>query len=317
MQILENHFMKNLFKLTICFFLLFIFGLTKDGKTQEEDTCFVKLAAVGDIMLARGVNNKIKKVGPNYPFEKTKEILNQADIAFCNLECPINNRATGKSEGNVFGIKSQDATGLSFAGFDIVSLGNNHTLDQGRKGLLSTMEFLTQEKIQFVGAGKNYQEANLPTILEVKGLKIAFLAYCLYPLEGVVFKEDAPSVAFFNPDRVKSTIEKLRNEVDIIVVSLHWGTEYAKSPSTEQKAIAHQIIDWGAKLILGHHPHVVQKIEEYNGGVIVYSLGNFVFDQHLPETKKSMIFKAKLSKKGVSEFSTVPIRIIHFQPCPE
>jgi poly-gamma-glutamate synthesis protein (capsule biosynthesis protein) len=296
-------------------FLLFAICSSNNCKAQWKDTCFVDLVAVGDVMLARGVNQKIKKMGTNYPFEKTKEIVNQADVAFCNLECAVSTRAVRKSEGNVFGVKPDEAKGLSYAGSDIISLSNNHTLDKGRKGLLSTMEFLGNEGIHYVGAGKNYREANLPIILNQKGLKIAFLAYCLYPLEGIVFKEDVPAIAFFNPDRVKSTIEKLKNEVDIIIVSLHWGTEYVKSPSTEQKVIAHQIIDWGAKLILGHHPHVVQKIEEYNGGVIVYSLGNFVFDQHKPETKKSIIFKATLSKKGVNEFYTVPIRIIHFQPC--
>ena len=102
--------------------------------------------------------------------------------------------------------------------------------------------------------------------------------------------------------------------MEVIVVSLHWGIEYRKSPTSSQINIAHQLIDAGASLILGHHPHVVQKIEEYKGGVIVYSLGNFVFDQHKPETKKSIIFKAKLSKNGVKEFSTLPIQIIGFQP---
>ena len=147
-------------------------------------------------------------------------------------------------------------------------------------------------------------------------MKIGFLAYCLYPLEGVIFKEDAPSIAFYNPVNVKETLEELKKDVDVIVVSLHWGTEYAKSPSSAQIEIAHQIIDWGADLILGHHPHVIQKIEEYNGGVIVYSLGNFVFDQHKSETKKSIIFKAKLTKKGVDSFSSLPVEILKFQPTP-
>lgn len=266
-------------------------------------------------MLSRGVQQKIQKFGPNYPFEKVRKVIREADNAFCNLECPVSHSTTSIIKENIFGVKSQDAKGLSYAGFDIISLANNHTLDKGRKGLLNTMQFLKQEKIKYVGAGENYKDANSSTILNINGLKIAFLAYCLYPLEGVIFKEDAPSVAFYDPARVKEAIESLKKDVDVIVVSLHWGTEYATTPSAEQTEIAHQIIDWGADLILGHHPHVVQKIEEYKGGVIVYSLGNFVFDQHKPETKKSMIFKAKLSQKGVVEYSTLPIQIVGFQPC--
>jgi poly-gamma-glutamate synthesis protein (capsule biosynthesis protein) len=148
----------------------------------------------------------------------------------------------------------------------------------------------------------------------VRGTKIAFLAFNLYPMDWVKFKDNEPAIAFYDSSRAKDIIGKLKNEVDVIVVSLHWGEEYKRSPTSAQIQIAHQLIDAGADLILGHHPHVVQKIEEYKGGVIVYSLGNFVFDQHRPETKKSIIFKAKLSKKGVTEFSTLPIQIVGFQP---
>jgi poly-gamma-glutamate capsule biosynthesis protein CapA/YwtB (metallophosphatase superfamily) len=301
-------------KITIVFLLIFIIYVTHDGQAQEADSCFVDLMAVGDVMLARGVNNKIKKVGPDYPFEKTQEIISLADIAFCNLECAISSRATGDPYRNIFCIKPEDAKSLSSAGFDLISLANNHTLDSGKKGLLNTMEFLTQEKIKYVGAGKTKPESTPPTFFEVKGIKIAFLAFSLYPMDWVKFKENDPAIAFYDSSRVKEIITNLKNEVELIVVSLHWGIEYRKSPTSSQIRIAHQLIDAGASLILGHHPHVVQKIEEYKGGVIVYSLGNFVFDQHKPETKKSIIFKAKLSRKGVVEYSTLPIQIVRFQP---
>ena len=306
--------MSNKPKISICFLLLFIFCVIDDCKAQWEDTCFVDLVAVGDVMLARGVNNKIKKLGVNYPFENTKEIISKADIAFCNLECAISLRATGKSNGNVFRVKPEDARGLSYAGFDVVSLANNHTLDGGKKGLSGTMAFLTEQNIEFTGAGRNGSQSILPAIFEVRGTKIAFLAFNLYPMDWVKFKDNEPAIAFYDSSRAKDIIGKLKNEVDVIVVSLHWGEEYKRSPTSAQIHIAHQLIDAGADLILGHHPHVVQKIEEYKGGVIVYSLGNFVFDQHRPETKKSIIFKAKLSKKGVTEFSTLPIQIVGFQP---
>ena len=306
--------MGNRLKTAICFILLLLCSASENGKTEEEDTFFVDLVAVGDVMLARGVNNKIKKVGPDYPFEKTQEIISSADIAFCNLECSISSKATGDPYRNIFCIKPWEAKGLSFAGFDLISLANNHALDYGKKGLLSTMEFLTQEKIKFVGAGKTKSESILPTIFEVRGIKIAFLAFNLYTMDWVKFKENDPAIAFYDSSRAKEIITNLKNEVEVIVISLHWGIEYRKSPASSQIRIAHQLIDAGASLILGHHPHVVQKIEEYKGGVIVYSLGNFVFDQHKPETKNSIIFKAKLSRKGVVEYSTLPVQIVRFQP---
>jgi len=266
------------------------------------------------VMLARGVNKKIKEIGPNYPFEKTREIISKADIAFCNLECAISPKATGKSKGNVFCIKPENAKGLSFAGFDVVSLANNHMFDCEKKGILSTMEFLTEEKIKFAGAGKTIEESIHPAIFNVKNTRIGFLAFCAYPMDWVTLKKNDPAIAFYDSSRAMEAIEKLKKNVDVIVVSLHWGTEYRKNPTSSQINIAHQLIDAGAHLILGHHPHVLQEIERYKDGVIVYSLGNFVFDQRKPETKKSLIFKAKLSQRGVEEFSTLPVQIADSQP---
>ncbi len=294
-------------------FVFLSFGSAKTCRGSEDGNT-IELVAVGDVMLSGGVQKRIEEFGPDYPFEKVEGVVRRADLAFCNLECPISCSKVSIIKPNVFVVKPQEAKGLSFAGFDIISLANNHALDMGRKGLLGTMKFLEEEEIQYVGAGETYQEAKSPVILSVKGIRLAFLAYCLYPLEGVVFKEEAPGVALYNPVNVRHALEELRHEVDVIVVSVHWGTEYAKSPSAEQREKAHRLIDWGADLVLGHHPHVLQEIEEYNGGVIVYSLGNFVFDQRKKETKKSMIFKAKLSKQGVREYSTLPVRIEDFRP---
>lgn len=288
--------------------------IDSDYKAQVEDTSFIELVAVGDVMLARGVNNKIKEMGPNYPFEKIQEIISQADIAFCNLECAISPKATGRFEHNNFCIKPEDAKGLSFAGFDVVSLANNHMFDCEKKGILSTMKFLTREKIKFAGGGKTIEEAMRPAIFNVKNTRVGFLAFCAYPMDWIVLEEDDPTIAFYDSSLAMEAIKELRRKADVIVVSLHWGVEYKKKPTSSQIKVAHQLIDAGAHLILGHHPHVLQEIEEYKNGVIVYSLGNFVFDQRKPETKKSMILKAKLSKKGVIEYSTLPVQIADFQP---
>jgi poly-gamma-glutamate capsule biosynthesis protein CapA/YwtB (metallophosphatase superfamily) len=300
----------NIWLIIFAFLPLGFAGMCYGG----EDTSTIDFLAVGDVMLSGRVQEKIKEFGANSPFEKVHHLTNEANLAFCNLECAVTSSGTNIIKPNILAVNPQEAEGLSFAGFDIVSLANNHALDKGREGLLGTMRFLEKEGIEYVGAGKDYQEAREPTILVINGIRVAFLAYCLYPLEGVVFRRDAPSVSLFDPQVVREAIENIKKQVDVIVVSLHWGTEYAQSPSLEQQDNAHRIVDWGADLILGHHPHVIQKIEEYKQGVIVYSLGNFIFDQQKPEAKKSIVFKAKISKNGVEEYSTLPVEIVDFRP---
>jgi len=288
--------------------------IDSDYKAQVEDTSFIELVAVGDVMLARGVGKKIREFGPNYPFRKIQEIISQADIAFCNLECAVSPDATGKSKGNVFCVKPADAKGLSYAGFDVVSLANNHMFDCEKKGILSTMEFLTKEKIRFAGAGKTTAEAIRPAIFDVRNIRVGFLAFCAYPMDWINLEEDDPAIAFYDSTIAIEAVSELKKKADVVVVSMHWGDEYKKLPNSSQINIAHQLIDAGADLILGHHPHVTQKIDMYKDGLIAYSLGNFVFDQRKPETKKSMIFRTKITKKGVALLPPLPVEIENFQP---
>ena len=149
----------------------------------------------------------------------------------------------------------------------------------------------------------------------MKNTRIGFLAYNAYPMDWIVLKKDQPAIAFYDSSRAIEAVENLKKKADVVIVSLHWGNEYHKKPNRRQKRIAHQLIDAGADLILGHHPHVLQPIEEYQNGIIVYSLGNFVFDQRKKETRKSMRFRAMLSTQGVEEFSTLPVQITDYRPC--
>jgi poly-gamma-glutamate capsule biosynthesis protein CapA/YwtB (metallophosphatase superfamily) len=285
-----------------------------DYQSGIEDTGLIELVAVGDVMLARGVNGKIRKFGPDHPFDQVQQVISKADIAFCNLESAISPSASGKFKDCNFCIKPEDAEGLSFAGFDIVSLANNHMFDCEKKGILSTMRFLGEQKIRFAGAGETSAVALRPAIFDVKNIRVGFLAFSSYPMDWIALDEDDPSVAFYDSVESTEAVRKLKRKADVIVVSLHWGEEYWKKPNSSQVKVGHQLIDAGADLILGHHPHVLQEIEKYENGLIVYSLGNFVFDQRKAATKKSMIFKAKLSRDGVEEFSTLPVKLIDFRP---
>ena len=274
----------------------------------------ITLVAVGDVLLARGVERRIGKYGRGWPFGEVAETLRSADLAFCNLECPLSAGGIKVNKPICFKADPANVQCLAGAGFDIVSLANNHALDCGRPGLLETMHYLDKMGIACAGAGNTLAESALPTIVGVKSLRIAFLARnALYP-EGVWFRPDAANIAPLDLETIEAEIADAARRADVVVVSLHWGIEYRKQPQPEQVEMARGLIDAGADLILGHHSHVTQPVEKYHGGVIAYSLGNFLFDSPFPKCKQSMMLECRLSKSGVADFKLIPVRIESWRP---
>lgn len=270
-------------------------------KTQPQTT----FVAVGDIMLGRYVNVKMLQYKDfRYPFLKTADILSSADITFGNLESPIVAKCPTTSVGMIFCGRPEAIEGLKFAGFDVLSLANNHILNYGQNGLEQTQNFLSQSNVLYspLSSSKSSGPGN-PTVYQINNLTFGFLAFNLLD-----------RALIFTHDREKLSIAKIINDsaktVDILVVSLHWGNEYDKEPSAWQKDLAHQIIDSGAKIIIGHHPHVIQPTKEYHNGLIFYSLGNFVFDQPWSEeTKKGEIAKIIFEGKNVKSYKLIPVYI--------
>ncbi len=251
----------------------------------------VTLIAVGDIMLGRYVNIKMQEHQDwSYPFLKTSFLTSSADIAFGNLEAPFIEGCQSTPTGMIFCSRKEAIQGLKMAGFDVLSLANNHILNQGQEGLRQTTELLNQNGI--------IPSDNNLTMKQGNNVVFGFLSFDLvtYPKTKVV-------------EKVKETNPK----VDILIVSLHWGEEYQKEPTSHQRQLAHQIIDNGAEVIIGHHPHVTQPTEEYHDGLIFYSLGNFVFDQPWSEeTKKGKIGKIVFEGKKIKSFEEIPIYIEDF-----
>lgn len=259
---------------------------------SRKDT--VELCAIGDVMLDRGVKEMIQEFGPQYLFSSTRHILSVADIVFCNLEGPIT------SEGrrlNMFRANPEAVDVLRDGSIDIVSLANNHILDFDNLGLMRTLENLSRAGIKYVGAGANIGEARRDVVLEVKGARIAFLAYTetwfMWTNIGRKWEADdtAPGVALACEEYLIEDIQRARKDNDMVIVSVHWGKEYVDSPTETQYRLARTAIDAGAAVVLGHHPHVLQGIEFYNGGIICYSLGNFIFDLRRLSTKETGVFK--------------------------
>lgn len=274
------------------------------------------LAAVGDVMLARSVGDAILAGGPGVPFAGVAPVLQGADVAVANLECAISDRGEPAPKGFTFRAPPSAADALVAAGIDVVSLANNHILDYGPDALSDTIAALDSRSIAHAGAGGNAARARAPAIVTRGALRIAFLSYIDVLQEWRGFDtrqweaaEATPGVAWLNVGRVQADVAAASRVSDLVVVLMHFGIEEQYAPNDTQRAQARAAIDAGAALVIGHHPHVLQPAEWYGAGLIVYSLGNFVFDGWDNPSNKSAIFLAELSDEGVLSYRLVPVQI--------
>lgn len=288
-------------------FINFVSQKKKLPQANEE----VSLIAVGDISYSRAVERIVKKQGDiNYPFQKIQDYLKNADFVFGNLETPITPGREISDYEMVFRSNPGTEQALGQAGFSILSLANNHTPNFGDQGLKDTFKYLDMAGIKYVGAGINKQEANQPIYKEINGIKFAFLAF--NDPDVVPASYEASDVragtAFMRNREMAETVKKAKQTADYVIVSMHSGIEYSATPNGSQTDFAHAAIDAGADLIIGHHPHVVQTMEQYKGKYIFYSLGNFVFDQpQFQTTKEGMLIKIFFTKMGISRINLLPV----------
>jgi poly-gamma-glutamate synthesis protein (capsule biosynthesis protein) len=294
--------------------------ISNNQKLQKENK-IVSVILVGDIMLDRGVEYAVKKYGKDFsfPFLKIADYLKEADIVFGNLEGPISDK--GIKSGSIYSFRAdpKNIEGLTFAGFDILSLANNHVFDYGREALEDTFLRLKAAGINYIGAGFNEKEAFSPVIKEVNGTKIGFLAYTNLGPETWKATEENSGIAWIQKkdfDKVRKDIEASKSQVDVLIVSLHAGEEYQKTLNQFQIDFAKMAIESGADLVVGHHPHVVQPNEKYGNGYIFYSLGNFVFDQDFSkETMKGQMVKVLIENSKIKQVIPNEIKINeYFQP---
>ncbi len=300
-------------KITAAFvFLLTIAApaVAADQPPQDEIT----IAAVGDIMLGGRAEPFLREFGPDYPFADVMPVFTRADVVVGNLECPISVR--GKAvENKKFTLRAGSiaAKALKAAGFRVVTLANNHTMDFGPQALKDTLAGLDENGILYTGAGMDLDDARSPAILKIKGKTLAFLAYSLtFPLEFFASPKrpgTGPGYAEF----VKEDIEKVRPLADIVVVSFHWGAELMTAAKDYQITLGRQAVDWGADVVLGAHPHVLQELEVYKGRIIAYSLGNFVFGSESNRTNDSMILLLTFKGKSLVRVEAVPLDVNNYR----
>lgn len=294
----------------------------ENAKEKINDLKSLRIKAVGDIVLGRGVEYHLNNQGKDYtyPFQYVVDILRSGDIVFGNLEVPMTESDHGLDPKGKYVIKSKEkaAEGVKYAGFNVLNLANNHIMDYYERGLFDTINILEKNNIEHCGAGKNIDEARKPAILKVKEIKVAVLGYTdmaeyIYkgnPMISFEAGEDKSGVVPRKYELIKEDIDEIRENVDLIIVSLHWGVEDSFEVTDEQKEFAHKLIDDGADIILGHHPHKFQGVEIYEGKPIVYSMGNFIFDQNDPLKQESFIVSIEFAGKKLISLELLPVRTI-------
>lgn len=291
-------------------------------RVEEEPASKITVFAVGDIMLDRGVEYVIERDARGdftFPFRKIANDLKKADILFGNLESIVASRGSKIGSIHSFRADPKAIEGLVYAGFDVLSVANNHTLDYGRAGMEDSIRKLQEAGITFVGAGLNANEAFSVKIKEVRGTKIGFLAFT--NLGPAVWRagNNSPGIAWMEAgdrEQIIKNIQEAKEAVDVLLVSFHWGQEYTSRPDAFQSSFGKALIDGGADIVIGHHPHVIQPVERYKSGWIAYSLGNFVFDQGFSEeTMKGLLLEILIEDKKITEVNQQIIKISpSFQP---
>jgi len=274
----------------------------------------VSLVATGDIMLARNVGKAIAENGVDYPFAATANWLRAADLAFGNLETPLSNAGELATAGIAFRASPSTVEGLIGAGFDVLSLANNHTGDYGDNALLETLRLLEkggENSIVPLGAGADEAAARKPRIVEVRGLKIAFLARNAIPYGAPPASPERPGTAWLDPAQTLADVQAASGQADVVVLSLHWGNEYTYAVTEEQRTFAQEAIAAGADLILGHHSHNAQAMKIGETWLAAYSLGNFVFDQNWSvESSQGLALHLLLDKTGVRAVEPLAVYVV-------
>ena len=268
------------------------------------------VAASGDVLGDRDVGIFMDKHGGEPVFAQVRPFLETAHLAFVNIEGPISDKGARASwKQYTFRARPALIDGLVSAGIDVVSLANNHTVDYGTSALLDTIARLDEAGVCHAGAGADAAGASAPALLITPAGIVAVLAFTDIIPGGFTATSDAPGVAATTPDRKKllASVAAANEWADFVIVSFHWGTEYTPHAGQDQRKLAHQVVDAGADLILGHHPHVIQGLELYRNRLIAYSLGDFVWDHYSRETGETFVLRVTMPRAGPPSIEVVPV----------
>lgn len=264
----------------------------------------VSLVFAGDIVLDDAAGEMIRR-GED-PFADFASVFKGADIRLANLECVV--ATTGSAGDKNFTFRARpDALPVLKRHFDALALANNHSGDFGRPAFAEMLGLLKQSAIGQFGGGHDLSEAHTPLIIERKGLRIALLGYSEFMPRSFEADYNAPGVAWSEDEQVVADIKKARAvyKADLVIPVMHWGWENEAASNARQRQLARTMIDAGADVVIGGHPHVTQEIAHYRGKPIFYSVGNFVMKETDNARQRiGWVLRLQLDKQGVRSFDT-------------
>ena len=286
--------------LILTLLLSFQGGQIQSDYLSGKDT--LTIAFTGDILLDRGVRWQIESHGIESIFDaRADSVFRCSDMVVGNLECPATTLNTPMMKKFVFRAEPEWLEALRAHGFTHLNLANNHTVDQGRRGLVDTWRNVERYGMTAVGVGNTMAEAAQPVLLAEHPRKVWLIASLQMALEHFPYLPEAPSV---NQESIDSMLVRIRalHEEDstaVIIVSLHWGQEHTLEPTPMQRSAARRLIDAGADVLICHHTHTLQTIEQYRGKSIYYSLGNFIFDQDRDINRRTCVPQVTITRDSV------------------
>lgn len=287
----------------------------ESGLTLPARRPVTRLLFGGDVMLSRFVGTLAReRADPTSTLRDVAELFASADIAFVNLEAPFSDKGKPVGAGMIFKAEPEMVQTLRIAGITIVSTANNHARDCGNHGVEFTLDWLELNGIENVGTARTAELVHQGTILVRNQVGFGFLAYTYDQSNGNHSDVD-DRVAVMDRDQMVEDVRGLGKRCDVVIVSMHAGTEYQPQPNAQQREFARAAIDAGAAMVVGHHPHVTQPVEVYKNGVIFYSLGNLAFDQfQRKETQRGLIADVRFEGDRLLTYRMIPVEIVRTVP---
>ena len=320
--------MRKIKFLIIPIVLLFILFFTKyihiyDNPIEEEkevsentnieiEESTLSLIMVGDCLIHGAIYDDAKEDNGTYNFYKMVDlvapIVKEYDLAFYNQESILGGTSLGLSSYPTFNSPQEVGDTFIDMGFNLVSLANNHTLDRGKNAIYSSLNYWkSKENVMTAGSYSSETERITPNIKEKNGITYALLSYTT-TTNGLRRPSDAPYLVMtYDDETVKKDVERLRDKVDLIMVSMHWGEEYVHEPTDEQKRIANYLSSLDVDIVIGHHPHVVQPIDFLGDTMVVYSLGNFISSQYGINKLTGLMASVLVRKTTINGISNITL----------
>jgi len=270
----------------------------------------------GDILLDRGVRTEIERHGADHLFSKSvDDVFRSADVVVGNLECPATTIHSPMQKRFIFRAEPVWLNTLRQHGFTHLNLANNHSVDQGRRGLMDTRRNILRAGITPVGADSTMEAASQPTLLARQPRPVWMIASLRLPLENYAYLPHRPCVSQEPMDSLLARVRRLKaaDPSCAVIVSLHWGAEHTLQPTPSQRLEARRLIRAGADALVCHHTHTLQTVEHFRGKPIYYSIGNFIFDQQKPLNSKAAMVKISVTADSIKA-TAIPITIHRCTP---